>query len=612
MAKKIRKKQKLDYGFQVSEEMLIDLEKKIHKEYAQASKEFTAKAKAYFDRFKKEDEEMMQKFKKGEITKKQYAEWRTRKMQRGQYFSELKKTLASDLTNVDKIAMSYVNDKAVDVYALNMNYGTYLLEHESRIDTSFSLYNKEAVKALIKDNPKLLPIKKDVDIPLDKRWNMQHIQSVITQGILQGESIPNIAKRMQRVVGMDERAAIRNARTSMTGAQNLGRYNSMTRAKEKGVGVKKGWLATLDNVTRDSHVDLDGEIQDIDKPFSNGLMYPADASGKPAEVYNCFIPETKIGVDSKIIRSYKHRYEGEIISIKSALGVNFSCTPNHPILTDRGWVAAKFLNEGDNLIVTSGVNNEMSRRNPNINHAFPRIDTIHELFYKLGGKRTSDLRVNFHGDIPTANVEIITQKGFLWSDFNISVRKGINKFLFKYTNSPLMRKCSFMEHFGCILRTTFSNIRRMSDAFPFIKWCISHSCVHRLRTIADSNIIFGKNTLNNLPANVILPSEIKHRLSRKVFLDNIVSVERSNFVGHVYNLQTDDNYYFVNSSITNNGTRCNGIMAIAHNCRCRLVHQYDKYSTDWSNVNIRRNDKLGGMTYEEWKTKHKVKKVLKG
>ena len=45
----------LDYAFD-----LLDLEKKIHKEYAQASKEFTAKAKAYFDKFKKEDEEVYQ------------------------------------------------------------------------------------------------------------------------------------------------------------------------------------------------------------------------------------------------------------------------------------------------------------------------------------------------------------------------------------------------------------------------------------------------------------------------------------------------------------------------------------------------------------------------
>ena len=59
------------------------------------------------------------------------------------------------------------------------------------------------------------------------------------------------------------------------------------RAAARGIGVKKGWLATLDNVTRDSHVNLDGEVQEIDKPFSNGLMYPGDSKGIPAEVYNC-------------------------------------------------------------------------------------------------------------------------------------------------------------------------------------------------------------------------------------------------------------------------------------------------------------------------------------
>jgi hypothetical protein len=81
-----------------------------------------------------------------------------------------------------------------------------------------------------------------------------------------------------------------------------------------------------------------------------------------------------------------------------------------------------------------------------------------------------------------------------------------------------------------------------------------------------------------------LPSEIKHRLASKVFLDNIVSVERSNFSGHVYNLQTDDNYYFVNSSITNDNTHCNDIMAIAHNCRCTILrHIYTK--EEWEEMN---------------------------
>ena len=277
---------KIDEGFKQSEKMLNELEAKIHKEYAQASKEMADKATAYFNRFKSKDLEQRDRYENGEISKKEYTEWRKRQMATGKRYIAMRDTLAKDLTNTDKIAMKMVNQALPDVYALNMNYGTYSIEKDSKINTSFTLYNHAAVERLIKDNPKLLPNPK-VDIPKDLRWNQQHIQSAITQGILQGKSIPEIAKNLQNVTGMDERAAIRNARTAMTGAQNAGRLDSMKRAQARGIGVKKGWLATLDHVTRDSHVDLDGEVQELDRAFSNGLMFPGDASGAPAEVYNC-------------------------------------------------------------------------------------------------------------------------------------------------------------------------------------------------------------------------------------------------------------------------------------------------------------------------------------
>lgn len=277
---------KNDAGFVASEKMLNELETKIHKEYEQASKEMADKVTAYFNRFKAKDEEKREQYENGQITKKEYTEWRQRQMATGKRYIAMRDTLAKDLTNTDRIAMKYVNQTLPDVYALNMNYGTYQIEKDSKINTSFTLYNHAAVERLIKDNPQLLPSPK-VDIPKDLKWNQQHIQSAITQGILQGKSIPDIAKNLQRVTGMDENAAIRNARTAMTGAQNAGRLDSMKRAAARGIGVKKGWLATLDHVTRDSHVDLDGEVVEIDKMFSNGLMYPGDASGRPEEVYNC-------------------------------------------------------------------------------------------------------------------------------------------------------------------------------------------------------------------------------------------------------------------------------------------------------------------------------------
>lgn len=593
-----------DIGREEADRELKRIERKIKKEYTQALKEMQKKTEDYFRRFAIKDRQKKKLRDAGKITDAEYKRWRQNQMLSGKQYQELVESLSESLSASRENVQKIVSDILPDIYASSANFGAYEVEKNTHVDGSFTLVDRGTVKDLVKNNPDLLP-KPKINIPKAERWNKTKLKSALLQGILQGEAIEDIAKRLRTVTDMSVNASIRNARTMVTGAESRGRVESYKHAQKMGIKLKNKWMASHDGRTRETHRMIDGEVRPVGELFSNDCAYPGDPNGEPKEVYNCFIPETKIGVDSKIIRSYKHRYEGEIISIKSALGVNFSCTPNHPILTDRGWVAAKFLHEGDNLIVTSGVNNEVSRRNPNINHAFPRIDAIHELFCKLGGKRTSDLRVNFHGDIPASEVEIVTQKGFLWSDVYTCIRKCINKFLFKYADSPLMCKCSFMEHFGRIMRATFGNIRRMSDAFPFIKWCISHSCVHRLRTIADSNIIFSKNTLNNLPANVILPSEIKHRLSRKIFLDNIVSVERSNFVGHVYNLQTDDNYYFVNSSITNNDARYNDIMAIAHNCRCRLIAVFDDYDYDFGD----HFKKVEGFeSYEEWKRSKPTRK----
>jgi hypothetical protein len=47
------------------------------------------------------------------------------------------------------------------------------------------------------------------------------------------------------------------------------------------------WDATLDGNTRESHAAVDGQIREVDKPFSNGLMYPGDPAGSAAEVINC-------------------------------------------------------------------------------------------------------------------------------------------------------------------------------------------------------------------------------------------------------------------------------------------------------------------------------------
>ena len=275
-----------DIGFDETEEILAEMEEKVGKVYRTAVKESKEKLEDFMRKFDAEDLKKKAEVKAGKLTEEAYNKWRLGKMASGKRYQAMLDTLAADLTNADKIAMSIVGDYMPEVYAINRNFAAFEVEKGSMMDTSFTLYDRHTVERLIKSDKTMLP-KPKVDIPKDKRWNKRHIREQITQGILQGESIPKIAKRLEKVTDMDKSAAIRNARTATTGAQNLGRIDSYKRAKEMGIGLRQEWLATLDGRTRHTHRQLDGKKVEVGEKFPNGCRYPGDPQGPAEEVYNC-------------------------------------------------------------------------------------------------------------------------------------------------------------------------------------------------------------------------------------------------------------------------------------------------------------------------------------
>ena len=106
------------------------------------------------------------------------------------------------------------------------------------------------------------------------------------QSILLGESIPKIAKRVQKVTGKNMNDSIRIARTEIGRAENSGRMDSYKQAEKQGLKLTKKWLSTIDNRTRISHQHLNLQERDLDDSFSNGLMFPCD-NGPASEVCNC-------------------------------------------------------------------------------------------------------------------------------------------------------------------------------------------------------------------------------------------------------------------------------------------------------------------------------------
>ena len=154
---------------------------------------------------------------------------------------------------------------------------------------SFDIYDENTVRRLIQEDPKLLPSisQKAIDRAKDTAWNRAQFTKDVTSAITQGIPPSQLAKSLQHTMGLNQVSAIRNARTAITSAQNGGRMEGYTKLAAMGVEMQKEWIATLDNRTRDSHRDLDGERVAYNKTFSNGLMFPADPSGAGREVWNC-------------------------------------------------------------------------------------------------------------------------------------------------------------------------------------------------------------------------------------------------------------------------------------------------------------------------------------
>lgn len=281
-----------DLGHKETDEALGKLERRIKKVYVQAYEETEAKLQDYLSRFATKDKIKQEQLRAGKITQDEYNYWRKGQVMIGKRWQEMVNSLAADYTNANRLAMSMVGDSLPGVYALNHDYGTFQVEKGSMVDTSYALYDRSTVEGLIRDNPNLLPRAK-VNVPRDLRWNKQHVNNAVLQGILQGESNDKIASRLQTVTSMNHAAAIRNARTMTTGAENAGRTDSYKRAAEMGIELEQEWLATLDGRTRDSHRALDGERIPLAKDkwhpakFSNGCRYPGDPEGPPWEVYNC-------------------------------------------------------------------------------------------------------------------------------------------------------------------------------------------------------------------------------------------------------------------------------------------------------------------------------------
>ena len=541
-----------------TDEELKRLEKRINSEYTKAYQEI-----------RKEMADIMQKI---STNPNMSLQQKMAAMNKYNRLQNLSKQMAEVLQDTNKTAQSFISKSMQNIYKTNYNFSAEQL--------GFSLLDNTAVKNIL--TGEVNPFTKlSIAGEQDKRAIMRKLESELTTAILKGESIPNIAKRLKGVSEGYLGDTIRIARTETTRVEGSARQAVGDEGKRLGFEMWKRWVATSDDRTRDEHAAADGQEVPNDEPFEVGgelMMYPGDVSmGCSAwNVINCFDGDVSVFNNKRALKSYKHSYSGKMLIVKTASGIEFNVTPNHPILTDRGWVSVASLNKGDNIIIGGLKKNLCLGTNPNKNEIPSKFNAFHEFLKIMGNfERISGANANFHGDIADSDVEVVTLKRFLPNGFISFCGKKIKDFFFSiarfikqfFSGNGLKHIFSFGR-----FNTAPCDVGGMSNPLLFSKRSLRHAIKHGLRTIANSDVIFTQDTIDNLSANIISDRKLFNGLPTYIGFDEIVDIDTFITTSHmVYNLQTKNNLYLVNS-ISQNGAKCNYIGAIFHNCRCTIVN----------------------------------------
>lgn len=291
----IRRPNNDDFMARRIDKRLSEMEASIASIYEEAAAEGTRRLERYLATFEERDAVMYARYLEEEITEDEWLRWRSTHILRTQRYQATIDSLTDVLVNADISAMALVDGNLPYVLAQSYNFtqfvGNIIADNTGLNVGTFQIYNTRTVQALIRDNPNLLPA---VDIPLDQRWNRTQINRAVTQGILHGDSMDRIAEQFQHVAQMDDNSAIRNARTAVTAAENMGRNESYSFIRSQGIDMVKEWSATHDSRTRDTHLLLDGTRPNEDGYFGEGILdkdhlmqYPADPNGEGKERYNC-------------------------------------------------------------------------------------------------------------------------------------------------------------------------------------------------------------------------------------------------------------------------------------------------------------------------------------
>lgn len=413
----------------------------------------------------------------------------------------------------------------------------------------------------------------------DAAWD--GIRGTLTEGFHAGESIPQLTRRVREQAQFAEARARAVARTETIMAANGG---AMTQAKSQPDVLRpttKQWLSTKDGRTRLTHRIANGQQRPLDKPFRIGgasVQFPGDPLGPAAECVNCVIGSTKVSTTkaTMVMRSW---YEGEIIEIRTA-SQTLTVTPNHPVLTGRGWVAAGKLQPTDDVACGHFVGHFSEH---DVKHEPTEIAHVYESAAPPRGTQSERRPGNFHGERRECEIRVVSpDRGLCIEDVTLSAEE-LEQFTLTLADAS---NTSVGSAQPCLLtaRITTDDLKRIAlgtssiigssyTSASLLDRFVGHDPTILLGKSAECDAVLDEQASDHVARDVVLTGESELWSAVEVSLHEIVFIGRHPFSGHVFNLSTEGGWFIGNGIIT-------------HNCRCTTLFDVDEVDVNCGTMTI--------------------------
>lgn len=270
----------------------------------------------------------------------------------------------------------------------------------------------------------------------------------------------------------------------------------------------------------------------------------------------CVLPGTPV-LANGVRNVARRRYDGDVWKVRTASGRGVSLTPQHPVLTARGWVAAKDLKLGDHFLSVTGVD---PVRAPNIEGRYALIEECFQAAAETREVATLTRvvpgSVDLNGHPTYEEIEVVATYGHLTQGIESGLAEDLARLSLEFSDQALaglVVEGAFFHGVLCDHHARFGSAPGSFNA--------TLTCAVPLdpddpggTLVTHRNPGNSKNSSDRITAGAELSAEAVDRTSGLVQLDDLISIEVTTWSGHVYDFTTYCHWFLADGIVVHNST----------------------------------------------------------